>query len=208
MSATLEVEQLVRRFGDRDVVHGFETRLEAGDRVALTGSNGSGKTTIIRCIAGTLTPSAGRVAVCGHPAGSRGARRSTGLSFSFDRSFYLRLSGWENLLFFARVRGQGRKAAARAVRTIGEELELDFLRERVDRYSTGMSQQLAFARALLAEPPLLVLDEPTRSLDVDAVARLWGAIERRPNTALLIATHTAADVSRCGTQIDLNAPAR
>jgi ABC-type multidrug transport system ATPase subunit len=204
----LEVERLSRRFDGRDVVSDISFSARAGEHVALVGANGSGKTTVIRCVAGTVIPTGGRIAVAGYRAGTRHARRRIGLSLSLDRSFYLRLSGRENLLFFARVRGVAKGQAAREVRAIGEELELDFLDRRVDRYSTGMSQQLAFARALLGDPALLVLDEPTRSLDGDAVCRFWTAIERRPRCALLVATHAGADVSRCHTRIDLDAAAR
>jgi ABC-type lipoprotein export system ATPase subunit len=66
-----------------------------------------------------------------------------------------------------------------------------------------MVQQLAFARALIGEPALLLLDEPTRSLDEDAAGRLWGALDRRPGTALVIATHSDADNSRCHERLDL-----
>ena len=94
------------------------------------------------------------------------------------------------------------------MKSLEEELELGpILAQRVDRCSTGMIQQLAFARALVGEPVLLVLDEPTRSLDDEAVERLWGAIERRPLAALLIATHNHEDIERCDRRIDLARPA-
>ena len=195
---------LTRRFGEREVIRDFDLEIGRGERIALLGPNGSGKTTIIRCIAGTLKPSAGDVRVLGHAAGSLAARRRIGVSLSQERSFYFRLSGRENLLFFARVRGNRRDRAAQLVRAVEEELELgELLDRRVDQYSTGMFQQLAFARSLLGEPPLLLLDEPTRSLDVDAVRRLWAAVDRRPSLALLIATHREEDAERCGSRRDL-----
>jgi ABC-type multidrug transport system ATPase subunit len=116
----------------------------------------------------------------------------------------MRLSGRANLLFFARLRGTGKQEAERSLRSLEDELELaEILRERADRCSTGMLQQLGFARALLGEPVLLVLDEPTRSLDEKAVERLWGALERRPETAVVLATHRNEDLDRCGSRIDL-----
>jgi hypothetical protein len=107
------------------------------------------------------------------------------VSFSQERSFYLRLSGRENLLFYARLRGQTRAEATRRVDRLCEELELKtILATCADRCSTGMIQQLAFARVLTGEPQLLLLDEPTRSLDEEAFAKLWAAIDRRPDTLL------------------------
>ena len=76
--------------------------VEAGQRVALRGPNGSGKTTVLRCVAGTVAPSRGGISVGGHAAGTLGARRLLGASLSQERSFYLRLSGHMNLLCFAR----------------------------------------------------------------------------------------------------------
>lgn len=203
----LRVEGLSRRYGAREVVRDFNMVMKAGDRLALCGPNGSGKTTIIRCLAGTLTPSAGELHILEHTAGSLAARRLIGVSLSQERSFYFRLTGRENLRFFARVRGYGKREAASLVHDVVEELELErFIARRVDEYSTGMNQQLAFARALLGEPPVLLLDEPTRSLDTAAVDRLWSALDRRPGTALLIATHRDDDVARCGARRDLDAP--
>jgi ABC-type multidrug transport system ATPase subunit len=201
----LRIEELGRRFGDHRVVHSLDLALELGERVALRGPNGSGKTTVLRCIAGTLTPTAGRISVGGHPAGTLEARRLVGASFSQERSFYLRLLGHDNLVFFARLRLPDKREAERRVRALEEELELeDIVRERVDRCSTGMIQQLAFARALLGEPNLIMLDEPTRSLDEDALERVWAALDRRKErVALVIATHRADDVERCESRIDL-----
>ena len=133
------------------------------------------------------------------------ARRWTGVSLSQDRSFYLRLSGRNNLLFFAGVRGIRREDAAPMVAALEQELELGaILAKRVDRCSTGMVQQLAFARALIGTPRLLLLDEPTRSLDADATERLWRAVEARPHLAVLIATHRNDDVARCHRRLYLS----
>ncbi len=201
----LVVEGLVRRFGPRVVLSGIDLSLRSGDRLALRGPNGSGKTTILRCIAGTVTPSGGRILVGGHPSGTQEARRAIGVSLSQDRSFYLRLSGRDNLLFFAGVRGFRRAKARKLVRELEEELKLQpILDQRVDRCSTGMIQQLSFARALLGAPPILLLDEPTRSLDDAAAERFWGALDRRPAVTLLIATHRHEDLEHCHSSLSLD----
>jgi ABC-2 type transport system ATP-binding protein len=200
----LRIERLSRRFGPRNVLINLDLNVARGERVAVCGPNGVGKTTVLRCVAGTLAPTSGRISIGGYLAGSIEARRQIGASFSQERSFYLRLSGRANLLVFAGVRGLGRREAGERVRELEEELELDeILAERVDRCSTGMVQQLALARALLDDPELLLLDEPTRSLDDQATARLWAALDRRPASALLMATHGDDDVDRCDRRIEL-----
>jgi ABC-type multidrug transport system ATPase subunit len=199
------VARLSRRFGAREVIADLDVLLRGGDRLALRGPNGSGKTTLLRCVAGSLTPSAGTVTVCGHPAGSQAARRRVGVSLSQERSFYLRLTGEQNLRFFAALRrGPTGASTAHTVRDVIEELSIaDIAAQRVDRCSTGMVQQLTFARALLADPSLVLLDEPTRSLDEAAVGRLWAALDRRPGMAVVIATHRSDDVAHCHRQLDL-----
>jgi len=174
------------------VVRSLDLTLAPGERVAFWGPNGSGKSTVLRCVAGTLIPSEGEVRVCGHEAGSLEARALMGASLSQERSFDMRLTGHGNLLFFARLRFANDRRAAKEVAALEEELELQAIAaERVNRASSGMIQQIALARALLGDPALVLLDEPTRSLDADARNRLWDALHRRESTAVLIATRSA-----------------
>ena len=202
----LRIEALNRRFGEHEVIHSLDLGVASGERVAMQGPNGSGKTTVLRCIAGTLTPNSGRIDVGGHPVGAIEARRLIGASLSQERSFYLRLSGRANLLFFARLRFDSEGVAARRVGELEEELQIrEITRERVDRCSSGMIQQLALARALLGEPRLVLLDEPTKSLDVDARARLWGALDRRRDAAVLFASHLDEDLVHCDRKLSLPA---
>ncbi len=202
----LSVRGLTRSFGDQVIVSDLDLQLGPGEHVALRGPNGSGKTTILRCITGALIPTAGEVDVVGHRAGSRAANLLLGASLSQERSFYLRLSGRDNLLFFARFRHRTNARAVAQVRALEEELEIEpITAKRLDSCSTGMLQQVALARALLGEPRLLVLDEPTRSLDTDAKGRLWAALDRRSDTAVVIATHLPDDLEQCDRHVDVGA---
>jgi len=199
----LSIRGLSRTFGKQEIVRNLDLDVSAGERVALRGPNGSGKTTVIRCITGALIPTRGAIHIEGHEAGSRAASKLVGASLSQERSFYLRLSGRENLFFFAQLRHPTRALASQQVDALVEELEISHIAEkRLDRCSTGMLQQMALARALLGTPRVLVLDEPTRSLDEGAIARLWAALDRRPGAAVLIATHRPDDLSNCNRQID------
>src|SRR5690349_7930302 len=112
----LVVERLSREFRGRQVIGNFDLSLARGERVALCGPNGSGKTTILRCVLGTLRPTSGRISVDGHDAGSLKARKLIGAVLPQDRAFYLRLTGQVNLMFVAKVRGLGKREAARRVR--------------------------------------------------------------------------------------------
>lgn len=195
----VEIEALSRSFRHRgEVLTAVNLKAEAGDKIAVTGPNGSGKTTLLRCIAGSVKPSGGTIRVCGHPAGTLEAKTRLGVSLSQERSFFLRLTGRRNLEYFAQLRRRTAASAKREVTQIVDELEIgDIVRQRVDRCSTGMIQQLTFARALLGAPDLLLLDEPTRSLDTQAAERLWRALDNRPESAVLIATHRVEDEKRC-----------
>jgi ABC-type multidrug transport system ATPase subunit len=201
------VRELTRSFGPRTVLRGLSLSLGAGERLAVLGHNGAGKTTLLRCVAGSLLPSSGSVHVGGRAPSRPETRAQIGALLPGERSFALRLSGRENLRFFARLRVGGERRADRAVEALADELALhEILDRRVSACSSGMAQQLAFARALLGDPAVLVLDEPTRSLDDAATGRLWAALDRRPELAILIATHRAEDIARCGARLELPGP--
>lgn len=201
--ASVEISGLRRTFRGREVLGPLNLSLTTGDRLAVIGSNGAGKSTLLRCIAGSISPTHGTVVIDGHAAGTMAARRLIGVSLAQERSFYLRLTGLRNLELYARLR-LPRRLAVLAVANVVSELELDEIApRRVDRCSSGMIQQLALARALLGEPPVLLLDEPTRSLDDAAIERLWMAVEARPQTILVIATHRHEDVERCDRTLSL-----
>jgi ABC-2 type transport system ATP-binding protein len=175
--------------------------LARGSSLAVLGPNGSGKSTLLRILATLITPTAGTVEVGGYSL-SQGdyVRAQIGWATGDERSFYWPLSGWANLEFFAALRGlHGRAAATRITQVLNLVGLMAQAAQPFRAYSSGQRQRLALARALLADPPLLLLDEPTRSLDPDAAAVIR-AVLRAQNAAghtLLWVTHDPAEAAAC-----------
>jgi ABC-2 type transport system ATP-binding protein len=167
-SPIVEVEDVWRSFGARRALAGVSLRVSAGEIQGLLGPNGAGKTTLLRILSGLTEPTSGRVRVLGADAtgGDRALRQRIGLVPSGDRSFYLRISGLENLLFFGRLHGLSRRGAVRRAREVLDLVGLaDVGRVPAGEYSHGMQKRLSVARALLTSPALLLVDEATHDLD-------------------------------------------
>jgi ABC-2 type transport system ATP-binding protein len=167
-ASVIEARGVWRYFGDRPVLRDLSLDLGPGEIHALLGPNGAGKTTLVRILAGLLTPSSGAVKITGIDAsgGSRSLRQRLGLIPSGDRTFYLRLTGTENLVFFARLHGMRRKVARGRARKVLEEVGLEEAADvPVGIYSHGMQKRLSVARALLTAPAVLIVDEATHDLD-------------------------------------------
>jgi ABC-2 type transport system ATP-binding protein len=144
-----------------------------GDVHALLGPNGAGKTTLVRILSGLVGPTSGVVRVLGLDVQTRALRHAVGLVPSGDRSFYLRISGLENLVFFGRLHGLSRARAISRARDVLEAVGLEGAAdERVGVYSHGMHKRLSVARALLAEPLVLLVDEATHDLDPEGARRI------------------------------------
>jgi ABC-2 type transport system ATP-binding protein len=173
-SPTIEAHEITQRFGSKAALDGVSLEVESGAIHALLGPNGAGKTTLIRILSGLLIPDEGTVRVLGKTAGgSRAFRRLIGLVPSGDRSFYLRISGVENLAFFGRLHGMRRRTAVARAHQVLEQVGLgDAGTKPVMFYSHGMQKRLSVARALLADPPILLVDEATHDLDPDGARRV------------------------------------
>ncbi len=188
-SAGIETRALTRRYAGVDVVHEVDMRIPAGQKVALTGSNGAGKTTLLSILSTLVHPTSGEARIAGHTIRDRSAalRRSIGV-LRHSPMLYEALTPLENLEFFARLYDVP-EAPARI-----EELlrAVGLWRRRHETtaiLSRGTHQRLSIARALIHQPPVLLLDEPETGLDPDGVALLDELMLRAPGVTVLAATH-------------------
>lgn len=172
-----------------------------GEIFGLIGRNGAGKTTLTKIIATLVQPTSGAVKVNGYDSvnNDEQVRSQIGLATAEERSFYWRLTGEQNLLFFARLYGLSDRTAKRRIEEQFAKFELEpVARRRFGEMSTGNKQRLAVARALLPEPPVLLLDEPTRSLDPLAAAQMRNTIaqlvRQDPPVTILFTSHNLSEV--------------
>jgi ABC-type multidrug transport system ATPase subunit len=196
----IEVVDVSRRFGDKQALRSVTLRVMPGQTHALLGPNGAGKTTLLRILSGLATLDTGEVRTLGSlglKPMTRDARATLGLVPSGDRSFYLRLSGLENLVFFGRLYGVSRRHALERSWELLRWVELDdAARQPVGEYSHGMQKRLAIARGLLMEPPILLVDEATHDLDPEAASRVRGLVSdaRDSGTAVIWATQRLDEI--------------
>ncbi len=201
-TATPAIEALgvTRSFGDKQALRDVSLAVMPGEIHALLGPNGAGKTTLVRILTGLTGPDAGQVRVLGSSAGelmSRRARSAIGLVPSGDRTFYMRLSGLENLRFFARMHGLTARAASDRAWQVLRDVDLeDAARRAIGTYSHGMQKRLSVARALLMEPPILFVDEATHDLDPEAARRVQELVSqaRARGTAVIWATQRIDEI--------------
>lgn len=181
-----------------EALSSIEFELQGGQILGLVGPNGAGKSTLLRICATLLEPTAGRVIVDGHDAVVHPdlARRRLGLHLADDRALYWRLTGRENLRFFGAMAGMAKEDSRRRADELMERFDLASRDRRVFGYSSGMRVRLGLARALLHRPDLLILDEPTRSLDPMASAELLGDLRglARDGAAIVLANHRLDEV--------------
>jgi ABC-type multidrug transport system ATPase subunit len=179
VGSTVRARDVSRRFGATLALDGVSLDVGAGEIHALLGRNGAGKTTLLRILTGLVDPSEGEVRVADVDGASapRKLRDRIAVVPSGDRSFYLRISGLENLVFFGRLRGLRKSEAAARARRAFEQVGLTGVsRLAVGKYSHGMQKRLSVARALMADAPVLLVDEATHDLDPEGARQVRGIV--------------------------------
>jgi ABC-2 type transport system ATP-binding protein len=187
---------------------GISFAVQPGQAVAIVGSNGAGKSTLLRILATLILPTRGRAFIteCDVERHPSRARRQFGYHTGGDEGFYTRLSARENLSFFAAMNNMSRAEARTRITLTAERMGIGaHLDRQVRTLSTGMTHRVGLARALLHQPAVLLLDEPTRSLDPLAAADfrrlLKDDLVRKRGTTLLFASHTLSEVAEIADRV-------
>jgi ABC-2 type transport system ATP-binding protein len=193
---------------------GVDLDVRPGGVVALLGPNGAGKSTLVRILATTVLPDEGSVQVGGHDVVDDGpnVRACLGLVLGNERSWYWRISGRRNLEYFAALYGLRRRAAAARIDELLAQMDLSGVADRrVGEYSSGMRARLALARALVRDPAVLVLDEPTQNLDPVASATFGDIVQRlseERGAAILLTTHNLHEAAALADEVVVIAQGR
>ncbi len=198
-------QDLAKKFDEFWAVDGIDLRVEAGQVLALLGPNGAGKTTTVRMLTSVLRPTRGRASIAGYDVVEEPekVRAAVGV-LTEQHGLYGRMPAGEYLDFFGRIYGMDAKTRrSRAQKLLEDFGLLDYTARRISDYSKGMRQKLALARALIHNPPVLLLDEPTSAMDPESAHLVRNAIRelRSASRAIIICTHNLAEAEELSDQI-------
>lgn len=192
MTKTLTISRLTKRFGDFAALDDVSVTVAAGERVALLGHNGAGKSTMMKIILGLLPPTGGEVTVCGHTPGSAAARVDVAY-LPENAAFHPALTGLEMVTHYLRLRGEPTAVAMGLLEKVGLA---HAAKRRIGTYSKGMRQRVGLAQALIGLPRLLVLDEPTSGLDPVSRRDFYALLDglAADGASILLSSHALTEV--------------
>jgi ABC-2 type transport system ATP-binding protein len=212
LTAAIEIEWLLKRYGDRPAVEGLSLSVPRGEFHALLGPNGAGKTTTLRIVAGIIRPDAGTVRVMGHDVVREPVAAKRALAFLPDEpALYGKLRPLEYLEFVAGLWSMEAGVARRRAEGLLEELGLaDKRRDFIEGFSRGMRQKLALAGALIHDPAVMLLDEPLTGLDAEAARQVKDILIARVKAGctVVLTTHILEVAERLAERISIIAGGR
>ncbi len=176
--AAIELDHIVKKYGKHEVLKGVNMRVNKGDIYGLIGKNGSGKTTIFKLILGLSNSNGGRLLIEGSDTKKGLMEKRRDIGFFVGTNFYPYLSAKKNLSYFAAIKGLSGKRAKEEIERVLELVGLSGVKKPFKRFSLGMKQRLGIANAILGNPQILILDEPTNGLDPQGIADVRHMIRR------------------------------
>ncbi|PJN89683.1 ABC transporter ATP-binding protein [Bacillus sp. mrc49] len=195
---TLSVKGLKKKIGDREIIKGIDFDLNEGEVFGFLGPNGAGKTTTIRMLVGLIKPTAGSIRICGHDVRKDFTKAMQYMGCIVENpELYPFLSGWDNLLHFARMLPEvGKQRIGEVVELVGLQARIH---DKVKTYSLGMRQRLGIAQAMLNSPKLLILDEPTNGLDPAGIREMRQFIRKlaeEEGMSVLVSSHLLGEIQQ------------
>ncbi|MDO5622504.1 MAG: ABC transporter ATP-binding protein [Paracoccus sp. (in: a-proteobacteria)] len=192
MTMALTLSHLTKRYGDFTALNDVSLTVEPGQRVALLGHNGAGKSTMMKIILGLIPFTSGEIRVMGAAPGSGAARHQVAY-LPENVAFHPALTGAEMIRYYLRLRGQPVSAAETLLERVGLG---HAMRRRIGTYSKGMRQRVGLAQALIGQPRLLILDEPTSGLDPVSRRSFYALLDElsAEGAAILLSSHALTEV--------------
>src|SRR6056297_1500093 len=192
MTSTLTISHLTKSFGGVDALSDVSLSVASGERVALLGHNGAGKSTMMKIILGLIALDSGDISVCGAIPGDASARSQVAY-LPENAAYHSALTGLEQITFYMRLRGVDPTGALDLLARVGLA---DAARRRIGTYSKGMRQRVGLAQALIGHPRLLVLDEPTSGLDPVSRRDFYALLDNlaAEGASILLSSHALTEV--------------
>ena len=197
----LRVENLTKKFKKVTAVDNVSFEVNPGEIIGLLGENGAGKTTTLRMLATMLKPTSGNATIDGYNIidNPNKIRERIGILFGGDVALYDRLTGRENMIYFAKLNGMSDLEANQAVNKIASELEMsDYIDRPVGKYSRGMKQKVSLARSIIHQPDVMLFDEPSTGLDVLSSKLIHDFILKckKDNKAIVFSSHNMYETEK------------
>lgn len=191
----LEIKGVKKKIGKREIIKGIDLSVEKGEIFGFLGPNGAGKTTTIRMLVGLIAPNEGDISICGHNVQKEKEKALKNVGAVVENpELYKYLSGRENLMQIARIRGISKEEIQKLIETVGLKDRID---DKVRKYSLGMKQRLGLAAALIGNPKLLILDEPTNGLDPSGIMDFREVVRKSAKErgmAVFISSHILSEI--------------